>query len=358
MIPRKILIIYPDTHETKVAVFLQAEMVFLKTIRHGREELGRFRKIEDQKEWRRDLVWKELKENNIDASLIEVVMAMSGLIKPLKSGIYEVNDRMIEDLTVGLMGRHAVNLGGLIAYDIAQALGKKAYIADPVVVDELDEVARVSGHPLFARKSIFHALNHKFVARKYARSVHKNYEDLNLIVAHIGSEGISVGAHCKGRVVDVNNTFDGDGPFAISRTGSLPVGDLVRMCFSGKYTEEEMIRMITEEGGYAAYLGTSNINEIDKRMLAGDETAIFYSYALAYQVAKEIGAMSTVLEGHVDAILLSGYIFNSERFIQNVTQRVSKIADVMLYPSISNLEALMMTGLSILNGEAEILEYT
>jgi butyrate kinase len=358
MTPRKILIIYPETHETKVAVFLQTEMVFLKTIRHSREELARFKKIEDQKEWRRDLVWKELKENDIDVSLIEVVMAMSGLIKPLKSGIYEVNGKMIEDLTIGLMGRHAVNLGGLIAYDIAQALGKKAYIADPVVVDELEEVARVAGHPLFTRKSIFHALNHKFVARKYARSVHKNYEDLNLIVAHIGSEGISVGAHSKGRVIDVNNTFDGDGPFAISRTGSLPVGDLVRMCFSGKYTEEEMIRMITEEGGYAAYLGTGNINEIDKRMLAGDETAIFYSDALAYQVAKEIGAMSTVLEGHVDAILLSGYIFNSERFIQNVNRRVSQIADIMLYPSISNFEALMMTGLSILNGEAEILEYT
>jgi butyrate kinase len=210
---------------------------------------------------------------------------------------------------------------------------------------------------LFKRKSIFHALNHKFIARKYARSVHKNYEDLNLIVAHIGSEGISVGAHRKGRVIDVNNTFDGDGPFAIARTGSLPVGDLVRLCYSGKYTEEQVIRMITEDGGYAAYLGTCNINEIDKRMLSGDETAIFYSFALAYQVSKEIGAMATVLEGDVNAILLSGYIFNSQRFIQNVTQRVSKIADVLLYPSVNNFEALMMTGLSILNGEAEILEY-
>jgi butyrate kinase len=357
MIPKKILIIYPETHETRVAVYLHAELVFLKTIKHRKEDLSRFREIEDQKEWRRDLVWKELKENDIDVELIEVVMAMSGLVKPLRSGIYEVNRKMIDDLTVGLMGKHAVNLGGLIAYDIAKTLGKKAYITDPVVVDELDEVARVSGHPLFTRKSIFHALNHKFVARKYARSVHKNYQDLNLIVAHIGSDGISVGAHSKGRVIDVNNTFDGDGPFAISRTGSLPVGDLVRLCFSGKYTEDEMIRMITEEGGYAAYLGTSNINEIDKRMLSGDEKAIFYSYALAYQVAKEIGAMATVLEGEVDAILLSGYIFNSERFIQNVSKRVAKIADIMLYPSINNFEALMMTGLSILNGEAEILEY-
>ncbi|MCX6235348.1 MAG: butyrate kinase [Bacteroidetes bacterium] len=357
MISKKILIIYPETHETKVAVYLNSELVFLKTIKHNHEDLDRFKEIADQKEWRRDIIWKELRENDIDLDLVEVIMAMSGLVKPLKSGVYEVNERMIEDLTNGVMGKHAVNLGGLIAYDIAGTLGKKAYIVDPVVVDEFDEVARVSGHPLFKRKSIFHALNHKFVARKYARSVHKNYEDLNLIVAHIGSEGISVGAHRKGRVIDVNNTFDGDGPFAITRTGSLPVGDLVRLCYGGKYTEEQIIRMITEDGGYAAYLGTSSINEIDKRMLSGDETAIFYSFALAYQVSKEIGAMATVLKGDVNAILLSGYIFNSQRFIQNVTQRVSKIADVLLYPSVNNFEALMMTGLSILNGEAEILEY-
>jgi butyrate kinase len=210
---------------------------------------------------------------------------------------------------------------------------------------------------LFERKSIFHALNHKHVAKKYARSVHRKYDDLNLIVVHIGSEGISIGAHRQGKVVDVNNTFDGDGPFAITRTGTLPAGDLVRLCFSGVYKEEELLKMITEGGGYAAYLGTSNISEIDKRMMSGDETAIFYSSALAYQVAKEIGAMATVLEMNVDAILLSGNIFNSARFIKNVTTRVSKIADVMLYPSVNNFEALMMTGLSIINGDAEIMEY-
>lgn len=358
MISKKILVIYPETHDTRIAIYLNTELVFLKTIRHKDEEIARFKSINDQKNWRRDLIWKELKENDINVELIEVVMAMSGLVKPLKSGIYEVNERMKEDLRIGVMGKHAVNLGGLIAADIAEMLGKKAFMADPVVVDEMDEVARVTGHPMFKRKSIFHALSHKFVGRKYARSVHKQYEELNLIVVHIATEGISIGAHKKGRVIDVNNTFDGDGPFSICRTGNLPVGDLVRTCFSGKYTEEDMLRMITDEGGYAAYLGTSNINEIDKRMLSGDETAIFYSYALAYQVSKEIGAMYTVLEGEVDAILLSGNIFNSSRFIQNVTNRVKKLADVMLYPSVNNFEAMMMSGLSILNGDAEILEYT
>lgn len=358
MISKKILIVYPETHETKIAVYLSTELVFLKTIKHSDEDLEQFKRVYDQKEWRKELIWKELKENSINTDLIEVVMAMSGLVKPLKSGIYEVNKQMREDLRDGIMGNHAVNLGGLIAADIADSLGKKAYIPDPVVVDEMEEIAKVTGHPLFKRRSIFHALSHKFVARKYARSAHKQYEELKLIVVHIGSEGISVGAHKEGRVIDVNNTFDGDGPFSVSRTGSLPVGDLVKLCFSGKYTEEEMVELITSEGGYAAYLGTDDINEIDKRINAGDETAMFYSNALAYQVSKEIGAMCTVLEGEVDAILLSGNIFNSERFIKNVTHRVEKIADVVLFPSVNNFEALMMSGISILNGEAEILEYS
>jgi len=357
MFAKKILIIHPETHETRVAVYLSTDLVFLKTIKHPEKEINGFEKINDQKDWRRDQVWNELKENGINIDLIEIIMAMSGLVKPMKSGIYEVNERMLEDLDKGILGKHSVNLGGLIAADIAKTLGKKAYVADPVVTDEMEDLARVTGHPMFKRKSIFHALSHKFVARKYARSVHKQYEELNLIVAHIGSEGISVGAHKKGRVVDVNNVLDGDGPFSIVRSGNLPVGDLIRACYSGEYTEKEMLDMMTNKSGYAAYLGTSDINEIDRRIHEGDETANYISRALAYQVSKEIGAMCTVLEGEVDAVLLSGNIFNSESFIKNVTRRVEKIADVMLYPSVNNFESLMMSGISILNGEAEILEY-
>jgi len=357
MISKQILLIHPETQNTKVAVYLGTELIFLKTIYHKSEDLERFDDINDQLVWRKELVWNELKENGIDTETIEVILAVSGLVKPLESGIYEINERMKEDLSTGVMGKHAVNLGGLIAADIAESLGKKAYIADPVVTDEMDELARITGHPLFQRKSIFHALSHKFVARKYAKSVHNQYEDLNLIVAHISSEGISVGAHRKGKVVDVNNVLDGDGPFSITRSGNLPVGDLIRICYSGEYSEEEMLDMVMNKSGYTAYLGTNNINEIDKRIHMGDETANFISKALAYQVSKEIGAMCTVLEGDVDAVLLSGNIFNSERFIKNVTKRVIKIADVMLYPSVNNFESLMMSGLSILNGEAEVLEY-
>jgi butyrate kinase len=358
MTTKKILVIYPEPLLTRIAVYQNTDLIFLKTLKHKEKDLKGIKNLIDQKKYRKDFILRELEENDINTELIEVVMAMSGLVKPLESGISEVNDRMKEDLRMGVMGKHAVNLGGLMAAEIAESFGKKAYLSDPVVVDELDDVARVTGHPMFKSKSIFHALSHKYVARKYAKSVHKEYEDLNLIVVHVGTEGISIGAHKKGRVVDVNNTFDGDGPFSISRTGSLPVGDLVKLCFSGKYSEEEIMDMITEEGGYAAYLGTSDISKIDSLMIEGDETALFYSYACAYQVSKEVGAMYTVLAGEVDAIILSGNIFNSEYFLKNVSERVGKISDILMYPSINNFEALAMAGLSIIKGEAEILEYT
>jgi butyrate kinase len=357
MISQKILVVYPAINSTFVAVYMGSDMIFLKNIKHQKEELNKLKNIKEQKDFRKKLILKVLKENDIDINRVEMVMARSGLLKPLKSGVYEVNEKMLEDLRLGTYGKHPMNLGGIIAYEIASSINKKAYMADPIVVDELDEVARVTGHPLFKRKSVFHALNHKHFARKYAKSQNKNYEDLNLIVAHIGIGGISIGAHKNGRVIDVNQSFDGDGPFTISRTGSLPSGDLVRLCFSGKYTEEEIIRMITKEGGYTAYLGTNNLDEIDQKIISGDKTTLFYSYALAYQVSKEIGAMSTVLEGKVDAILLTGNIFNSEKFLANVSKRVGSIAPIALYPSQLDFEALALNGLRVIKGEVEVLEY-
>ena len=279
------------------------------------------------------------------------------MIKPVKSGIYEINDKMVSDLNETLNDKHPVNLGGLISKSIANDLGIKAYMADPIVVDEFDEVARMSGHPDMPRRSRFHALSHKHFARKYAKSQSKRYEDLNLIVVHVGTKGISIGAHKKGKVVDVNQSLDGDGPFGIARTGSLPTKELIRTCFSGKYTEEEMIDLIVNKGGYAAYLNTSNMDEIDQRLMSGDEKAIFVSYACAYQVSKEIGSMFTVLEGDVDAIILSGYIFNSERFLENVTKRIDKIAPIALYPSKNDFEAIAMNGLRLLKEEIEVQEY-
>jgi len=323
MINKKILIIYPEVHETKIAVYRNNEPVFLKTIRHSEEELKPFKKVTDQSDFRMQLIMNELERNNIDLSDVEMVMGRSGLVKPVSQGVYHINDDMVRDLETGIMGIHATNLGGIIAFHIAGKLGVNAYMVNPVVVDELSDVARVTGHPEFDRKSIFHALNHKHVACKYAKSRNQKYEDLNLIVCHIGSGGISIGAHQKGRVVDVNQAFDGGGPFSITRTGTLPMGQLVEYCFSGEHSKEEVLKMIREEGGYKAYLGTDNLQKINRLIAEGDEKARFISYALSYQVAKEIASHYATLEGEVDAIILTGLIFDSERFLENVKRRIS-----------------------------------
>jgi len=357
MYSKKILVIYPEEKSTYIAVFHGAEMSFLKNIKHTEAELSGFQEIKDQVSFRKNALLSVLHENDIDINNVSILMSRSGMMKPVKSGIYEINDQMISDLIEHSKFDHHVNLGGLISKEIADEFGKKAYMADPVVVDEFDEVARVSGHPLLERKSRFHALSHKHFARKYAKSISKRYEDLNLIVVYVGTKGISIGAHKTGKVIDVNQSYDGDGPFGITRAGSLPTGDLIRLCFSGKYDENQMLDMVQRGGGYAAYLGTSNLTEIDQRLISGDETAIFYSYACAYQVAKEIGAMYTVLESDVDAIILSGYIFNSERFLENVTKRVRKMAPIVLYPSKNDFEAIAMNGLRLLKEEVVALEY-
>mgnify|MGYP006282141401 CR=1 FL=1 len=357
MISAKILIIYPAIESTYIAVYRSTDLIFLKNIKHSEEELSQFGDLMEQAGWRKEMIMNVLKENDINIDLIEIVMGRSGLVKPVASGVYEINGRMLEDLHAGVQGVHATNLGGVIAHEIAQELGKKAYMADPVVVDEMEDVAKVTGHPEFKRRSVFHALSHKHFAKKYAKSINKPYEELNLIVCHVGTAGISIGAHKKGKVIDVNNSFDGDGPFGIQRSGTLPMGDLVKLCFSGRYTEEEVFRMITKEGGYTAYLGTSNLDEIDKKVLSGDETTLFISNALSYQVSKEIGSMYTALEGEVDAILLTGNIFNSERFLENVSRRVKKIAPIALYPSQNDFDAMALNGLRVFKGEIDVMEY-
>jgi butyrate kinase len=358
MLNTKILVIYPEVNKTKMAIYQNGEVFFLKTIRHKAEVLDQFHDINDQLAFRVEKIMTELKDNEIEPDTIKVVMARGGLIKPLKSGIYEVNEKMKQDLRTGIMGRHATNLGGLIADDIARQLpNAKAYLGDPVVVDELDALARVSGHPLIERKSIFHCLNHKYVAREFAKSLNKPYNELNLVVAHIGGGGISVGAHRLGRVVDVNQAFDGDGPMAVTRSGSLPLGDLVELCFSGKYTKAQIRRMITDEGGMAAYLGTTSLTEIEMRLAANDEKAWFYATAMAYQVAKEIGAMSTVLEGKVDAILLTGNILNNKKFTDEIMRRIDQIAPITVYPVVNDLDSLAANGMLLLKGKAELIEY-
>jgi len=357
MLTKYILIVYPEVYETKVAVFRNNDPVFLKTIRHTNEDLSQFKSIPEQTEFRKKCILNELNRNDLELNNIEIIMGRSGMVKPVSQGVYEINEAMVHDLTVGVMGMHETNLGGLIAKAMAKEWGKKAYMANPVVVDELSDVARVTGHPMFERKSIFHALNHKHVACKYAKTINKSYGNLNLIICHIGSGGISIGAHKHGHVVDVNQAFDGGGPFSVRRTGTLPVGQLVHYCFNSGHTEAEIMEMITAKGGYYAYLGTDNIEKINRLLAEGDEKARFISNALAYAVAKEIASHYATLEGKVDAIILTGMIFDSDTFLDNVKRRISGIAPIALYPSVNDFEALGRYGIMILKGEVQVKEY-
>lgn len=352
-----ILTINPGSTSTKIGVFVNLNPVFLKNVKHDPEELARFEKISDQFQYRKDIIARQLNEAGVSEDNIKAIVGRGGLLKPIESGVYEVNERMRHDLRNSPIGEHASNLGGLIAYAFAQQLqGVKAYIANPVVVDELDEVARFAGHPLFQRRSIFHALNQKAVARSHAKSVFSSYEEMNLIVAHLGG-GITVGAHRKGRVVDVNNGLDGEGPFSPERSGTLPVGDLVRLCFSGEHSMKDVMGMIKGKGGMMAYLGTTDAYKAELEALDGDEEAGKVFDAMAYQVSKDIGAMGTVLCGKVDAILITGGIAHSQWFVNKIIDRVQSIAPVHVYPGEDELKALAFNGMRVLNGETEVKVY-
>jgi butyrate kinase len=358
MSKRLILAINPGSTSTKFALFEEENLIFEKTLRHSADDLAGFKKVTDQFHFRKDLILKELADRKVNFPEIAAIVGRGGLVKPIESGIYEVNKRMIDDLRTGILGEHASNLGGLIADEIASSLSSaKAYIVDPVVVDELDPVARVSGHPAIERISIFHALNQKAVARIYAASVNRMYEDLNLVVVHMGG-GISVGAHKKGRVVDVNNALNGDGPFSPERSGGLPSGQLIDLCFSGKYSLDELKSMITGKGGIVAYLGTNNFVEVCSRAENGDKKAILISEALAYQISKEIGAMAAVLGGEVDAIILTGGLAYQGSHVERIKKMVGFISEVAVFPGEDEIKALAFNGLLALDGKIKIKKYS
>jgi butyrate kinase len=351
MEPDRILVINPGSTSTKIAVFEDNQPVFAKTIRHDREALAQFKNVAGQFPYRKKIILEQLRETNIDLSTIHMVVGRGGLLKPIESGVYEVNETMCDDLRSAIYGEHASNLGALLADDLARSLPRaKAYIANPVVVDEMEEIARIAGHPLFRRRSVFHALNQKAVAESHARSIMKRYEDLNLIVVHLGG-GITIGAHKKGRVIDVNQGLDGEGPFTPERSGTLPCGDLVDLSYSGRYDLHEVRRMLTGEGGLVAYLGTNDVFDAEQKAQEGDEKASLILQAMAYQVAKDIGAMATVLKGDVDAILITGGIAHSKWFVNMIIERVHKLGPVHVYPGEDEMRALAENGLRVLLGE-------
>ena len=358
MAKRLILAINPGSTSTKFSLFEEENLLFEKTLRHSTKDLSGYEKITDQFHFRKNLIMNDLAGRKTDFAGIVAVVGRCGLVKPIESGIYKVNEKMKDDLKAGLLGQHASNLGGLIADDIASSLPKAtAYIVDPVVVDELQSIARISGHPEIERISIFHALNQKAVARLYAASIGRKYEDLNLVVAHMGG-GVSVGAHKNGRVIDVNNALHGDGPFSPERSGGLPSGQLVDLCFSGKFSYSELKSMITGKGGMVAYLGTNSFLEVCKMAENGDQKALLIRDALSYQVGKEIGAMAAVLNGKVDAIILTGGMAYQEANIRSIKSMVSFIADVVVYPGEGEMKALAFNGLLALDGKIEIKTYS
>ena len=346
----KILIINPGSTSTKIGVYEDETQLMEETLRHSTEEIAKYDTIYDQKDFRKEVILDVLKEKNVDLNDIDVVVGRGGLLKPIPGGTYATTPELLEDLKVGKQGQHASNLGGILASEIAAEINVPSYIVDPVVVDELADVARLSGHPLFPRTSIFHALNQKAVAKRYAKEVGKNYEDLNLIVVHMGG-GVSVGAHKNGKVVDVANALDGDGPFSPERSGGLPTGALVKACFSGKYTQAEVGKMLNGNGGFNAYLGTNDMRDVEKMVDAGDEHAKELRTAFIFQLSKNIGSMATVLKGKVDQIIVTGGIAHDNRVVGELKERCEWIAPFTIYPGEDELLALAQGGLRVMNGE-------
>jgi len=354
----RILSFNPGSTSTKIALYHDECCVFTANIEHSSEELKPFKKITDQFEFRKNLILHEFAKVGIDLHSLDAIVGRGGMVKPVESGVYEMNARLHEDLVLGIQGEHASSLGGLLAEALAaQIPGARAFIADPVVVDEMQEVARISGHALFQRKSLFHALNHKAISRLYAKTVDKPYEELNLVVAHLGG-GVTVGAHQRGRVIDVNDGISGSGPFSSNRSGQLPAVDVAKLCFSGEYTLADVKQMINGKGGVMSLMGTSDMRKVEHlAMQENDAKAILVMDAMAYNVAKEIGAMATVLEGQVDAILLTGGIAYCRYIVEYITRRVAFIAPVKVFPGEDEMGALAMNGLAVLRG-APVKVYT
>lgn len=352
----RILAINPGSTSTKVAVYEDEQPLFVNNVRHSRLELDAAGSIVGQKDLRHQVVLDALAADGIALDSIDVVVARGGLLEPIDSGVYLINERMLSALTDASASVHASALGGIIGYSIGKLLDIPAYVVDPIVVDELDQYAKLTGFPGMERKSVFHALNQKEVARRCARDLGEEYENSRFIVAHMGG-GITVGAHRYGRVIDVNDALSGEGAFTPERTGSIPALPLIDLCFSGEYSKQELIDIVTKKGGMTAYIGTNDLKKCEKLIKEGDEYAALVLESMAYQVSKEIGAMAAVLEGRVDAIILTGGLAYSTRFTGSIKEHVSLIAPVKVYPGEDEMRALVSGALRVLRGETVAIDY-
>ncbi|MCK9179426.1 MAG: butyrate kinase [Bacteroides sp.] len=352
----KILVINPGSTSTKVAVYNEEIALFSTTITHSPHELAKYKQVIDQFDFRKEMVCNELKSNNI-AFNFDAIVARGGIIKPILGGVYLVNEKMKKDV-LSPMRHHACNLGCLIADEIAKKQSPKCptFIADPGTVDELEDIARITGSPLLPKIVIAHTLNQRAVSRRYAKEKNLDYDKLNLIVAHLGG-GISIGVHKKGKIIDVNNALDGEGPFSPERAGTLPAGALVDLCFSGKLTQLELKQRIVGKAGIMGHLGTTDIKDVLERIEGGDQKAKLVLDAMIYNIAKSIGALATVLKGEIDAILLTGGIAYSDYIIQSLKERIDFLSEVYVYPGEDEMEALALNAIAVLNGDIQPKEY-
>jgi len=359
---QRILAINPGSTSTKVALFEGERPVFVETIHHATEKVAAFEQIADQYAMRHETIVALLQDKAVDLKALDAVVGRGGVLRPIPSGTYTVNQKMLDELCAPKEREHASNLGAILAYEIASTAGVPAFIVDPVCVDEFDPIARVSGLPEIERRSLSHALNLKAAARRAAREMGRQYSEVNLVVVHLGG-GISVAAHRRGRQVDVNQALDGTGPFAPERSGGLPVGDVVRICYSvppyeGVHlTYEEMFKKLAGRGGLVAHLGTNDAVEVERRIAAGDDHARLVYEAMAYQIAKEIGLMATVLKGDLDAVVITGSLAHSEVLLNWIRERVTWIAPVMVYPGEDEMLSMAQGALRVLRGEEEPRTY-
>ncbi len=353
----KQLIINPGSTSTKIAVFNNEENLFTESIRHSAEEIAKYKNIADQFEFRRDLILDVLKNKGIKINELDAIVGRGGLLKPLEGGTYNVNDDMIEWLKAAKNGEHACNLAAIIARDISKNNGNiPCFIADPVVVDELIPEARITGIPEIERESILHALNQKATARKVASEMNKKYEECNFVVAHLGG-GTSIGAHRKGKIIDTNNALDGDGPITPERAGTIPAGSLAKLCFSGKYTHDQIKKMLTGKGGLVAHLGSNDGIEIEKRMKSGDEKAIAAVKAQAFSIAKCIGERAVGLKGDIDAIILTGSMAYLKQLVDWIKEWTEFLGPIKVLPGENEMQSLAESGLRVLRGEESAKEY-
>ena len=352
----RILAINTGSTSTKLALYENEKPVAVKSYLHENITVHRYQKIFAQLDFRRETILKFLEEFRVPLETIDVFVGRGGLLRPIPSGTYAVNEEMLADLEAEKYGAHSCNLGAALAYELAKVYGKPAYIVDPVVVDELMPYARVSGFKGIERVSIFHALNQKATGHRYARERGLRYQDLNLIVVHLGG-GISCGLHLQGKVVDVNNALGGEGPFTPERAGTLPAFQLIDICYSGKYTKEELKKQLVGKGGLLSYIGTSDGVEVERRIAAGDEEARFYLEAMGYQIIKEIGALYFAAKGRIDAVLLTGGLAHSKSLMAFIKENLPAFVNLQIYPGENEMESLVFRVLRVLQGTEEVKTY-